>query len=189
MVLWFLDAMPFIFAFWGQYVSSLISHEAGAMVIDQTSELRKHSSILEQKAAHDATHGSLTGLPNRVLFINRLQQAVHIGRREGNKVGVLLLDLNHFKEVNDTLGHYNGDRLLKQVATRLSAVMRASDTFARIGGDEFGVILPHVKDNSGIDHLVKKLQNSLANPFSLNNLTLARIFHDFFICHHNALTL
>lgn len=172
MVLWFLDAMPFAFAFWGQYVSSMISHEAGAMVVDQTDEIRKQSFILEQKAAHDATHDSLTGLPNRVLFIDRLQQAVNIGRRENSILGVLILDLDNFKEVNDTLGHYCGDRLLKQVGTRLSAVIRDSDTFARIGGDEFGVILPNVKSNTVIESIVKKMKNTLASPFSLNNLTL-----------------
>ncbi len=82
MALWFLDAMPFIFAVWGQYVSSMLSDEAGAMVFNQTNDLRKQSALLEKKAAHQATHDSLTGLPNRALFIDRLQQATIAAKRE-----------------------------------------------------------------------------------------------------------
>lgn len=172
MVLWFLDAMPFVFAFWGQYVSALISHEAGAMVIDQTNELREQSLIIEQKAAYDATHDSLTGLPNRVLFIDRLQQATNISRREGSQLGVLILDLDDFKEVNDTLGHHNGDRLLKQIAARLSAVLRDSDTIARIGGDEFGAILPNLKGKESANKIAQKMLKTLLNPFTIGDLAL-----------------
>jgi predicted signal transduction protein with EAL and GGDEF domain len=105
--LWFLNAMPFIFAFWGQYVSSILSFEASSMILDQTHDLRTHTKILEKKAAHEATHDSLTDLPNRSLFIDRLQQAANSARRDGTLLGVLLLDIDRFKEVNDTLGHYS----------------------------------------------------------------------------------
>ena len=141
-VLWVLDAMPFLFAFWGQYVSSVLSEEAGTMIVNQTKDLRQQSALLEQRAAHQATHDALTGLPNRVLFIDRLQQATIAAKRDSSLLAVLILDVDRFKEVNDTLGHYNGDRLLKQVGLRLTGVIRESDTLARIGGDEFGFILP-----------------------------------------------
>ena len=75
--LWLLDFMPFFFAFWGQYVSAVMAYEASAMVIDQTSELRAQTTALEQRAMHDVTHDALTDLPNRVLFRDRLEQALH----------------------------------------------------------------------------------------------------------------
>jgi diguanylate cyclase (GGDEF)-like protein len=172
MALWFLDAMPFIFAVWGQYVSSMLSDEAGAMVFNQTNDLRKQSALLEKKAAHQATHDSLTGLPNRALFIDRLQQATIAARRESCLFAVLILDMDRFKEVNDTLGHYNGDRLLKQVGLRLSGALRESDTLARIGGDEFGFILPKLKEKKDLEKVIKKIRKSLAASFALENLSL-----------------
>lgn len=172
MVLWFLDAMPFIFAFWGQYVSSMLSYEASAMILDQTHELRSHSVAIEQKAAYESTHDSLTNLPNRTLFIDRLQQATHSAKRDGLTLAVLLLDIDRFKEVNDTLGHYNGDRLLKQVALRLSGIIREADTLARIGGDEFGFLLQSPGSASDIEKVAKKIKKSLSTPFSLENLSL-----------------
>lgn len=171
-VLWLLDSIPFVFAFWGQHVSSMLSYEASAMVIDQTQELRTQAAALEKKAAHEATHDSLTRLPNRTLFIDRLEQAIHIAKRHKENIAVLILDIDRFKEVNDTLGHYNGDRLIKQVALRLSNVIRESDTIARIGGDEFAFVLPRSGTKSNVEKLAKKIKKSLALPFSLENLSL-----------------
>ena len=104
-VLWFLDAMPFIFAIWGQYVSSILSYEASAMIVDQTNEMRAQTELMEKKAAYEATHDSLTGLPNRTLFIDRLQQATNSARRDGQMLGVFILDMDRFKEVNDPMSH------------------------------------------------------------------------------------
>jgi diguanylate cyclase len=172
MVLWVLDTMPFIFPLWGQYVSSILSYEASAMVLDQTHELRTYTIALEQKATHDSTHDSLTNLPNRTLFIDRLQQAVNLAAREKSALAVCILDIDRFKEVNDTLGHYNGDRLIKQVALRLTGVIRESDTLARIGGDEFGFMLPKIATADDLKKLGKKLQKALEPPFALENLSL-----------------
>jgi predicted signal transduction protein with EAL and GGDEF domain len=91
------------------------------------------------RSMHLATHDSLTGLPNRALFLDRLEQSVAWSRRESASVAVLYLDLDRFKEVNDTLGHAAGDRLLVGVAARLRTCVRETDTLARLGGDEFAI--------------------------------------------------
>ena len=95
-----------------------------------------------EEIKHQALHDSLTGLPNRALFHNRIEQAIAAASRTETAFAVLMIDLDRFKEVNDTLGHMSGDRLLKEVGRRLRAVARSSDTVARLGGDEFGILAP-----------------------------------------------
>lgn len=172
--LWILNVMPFIFAFWGQYVSSIMAYEAGALVMEQTNDLRTQTAALEYQVAHDATHDQLTDLPNRALLRDRLGQAIHGGLREQErKIALFLLDLDRFKEVNDTLGHFNGDRLLKQVALRLKAtVPRSSDTLARLGGDEFAILLPSISARDDVFIVLKKIQNALTAPFLLEGLKI-----------------
>jgi diguanylate cyclase (GGDEF)-like protein len=113
-----------------------------------------------------AYHDELTGLPNRRLLEDRLEQALSRAKRKGNKVAVLLLDLNHFKEVNDTYGHRIGDLTLQQVVMRLSSRMRVSDTLARSGGDEFTVV-SDVADAYGAQVLVSNLEMAFMVPFKL----------------------
>ena len=119
-----------------------------------------------QKTEYLAYHDELTGLPNRRLLEDRIEQALTRADRSGGKVAVLLLDLDHFKEVNDTYGHRIGDLALKQVVMRLSSRMRMSDTLARSGGDEFTVV-SDVADAHGAQVLVSDLELAFTIPFKL----------------------
>lgn len=116
---------------------------------------------------HQALFDDLTNLPNRVLFQDRLQQAILVSRRESQQFALLAFDLNRFKEVNDTLGHQYGDMLLQQVANRLKTTARESDTFARMGGDEFSFLLP-ATGVTGSQVFAKKIMDSLEASFDLN---------------------
>jgi diguanylate cyclase (GGDEF)-like protein len=165
--LWLLDFMPFFFAFWGQHVSSVMAYEASAMVIDQTSELRAQTTALEQQAMHDVTHDALTDLPNRVLLRDRLEQALHAAQHDRTNMAILMIDLDRFKEINDTLGHFNGDRLLKQVAARLQGIMQEASTVARLGGDEFGILLPKILVAKDATEVARKIGKALQAPFGM----------------------
>jgi diguanylate cyclase (GGDEF)-like protein len=121
---------------------------------------------------HLALHDSLTGLPNRELLRDRLGQAIRGGRRAGELAVVMLLDLDHFKEVNDTLGHHHGDRLLEEVARRLRATLRDSDTVARLGGDEFAVLLPRVPRGGDATVVAGQILSALREPFAIDAVSL-----------------
>jgi diguanylate cyclase (GGDEF)-like protein len=118
---------------------------------------------------HQALHDALTGLPNRTLFLDRTAHALLGARRSGEGVCVLLMDLDRFKEVNDTLGHHIGDRLLEQVGERLRTELRASDTVARLGGDEFAVLIPGLSDPDMALSFAAKLRAALDEPFVLDD--------------------
>ncbi len=126
---------------------------------------------VEAALAHQALHDSLTELPNRTLLQDRLQQAIVSARREGKPVALLLMDLDRFKEVNDTFGHQYGDLLLRQVVTHLRYVLRESDTIARLGGDEFAVILPG-DDERGATLTVEKVLHVLRQPYTAQDHVL-----------------
>ena len=121
---------------------------------------------------HRALHDELTELPNRALFRDRVEQAIHGARRSDTHVAVMILDLDRFKEVNDTLGHRHGDLLLNEIAPRLSQALRESDTVARLGGDEFAIMLPSVPSVEASAHVAEKLCDALQAPFALQGLRL-----------------
>ncbi|MBB3221847.1 bifunctional diguanylate cyclase/phosphodiesterase [Pseudoduganella umbonata] len=123
--------------------------------------------MTEQRIRHIAHHDALTGLPNRILLQDRLAQAVAWANRGGRRMWVLLIDLDRFKFVNDTLGHKAGDQLLRTIAGRLRAAVRESDTVARLSGDEFVVILCEHADSALVDEVVERIMGALAQPMTL----------------------
>ena len=124
---------------------------------------------LEAKLQHDALHDTLTGLPNRALFLDRLNLAFsRRSRSRGQNCGVLFLDLDRFKEVNDTLGHAAGDALLKAVAERLLAALRPQDTAARLGGDEFAILVENILSSIDIENMAVRVLHAMEGDFEIN---------------------
>ncbi len=111
----------------------------------------------------------LTQLPNRILFYERFDEALSQAKADQSLMGVIFLDLDGFKVVNDTFGHEVGDRVLQVVAKRLATSVRDSDTVARMGGDEFVILLPGVRNESDVDRVIDKIQSKLADPVQLDS--------------------
>ncbi len=123
--------------------------------------------VIQQRIQHLAYHDNLTGLPNRGLLQDRLARSIARAERAGRKVAVLFIDLDNFKNINDTLGHDVGDELLRQVSRRLSECVRLEDTIARQGGDEFIVLLDNLDDGRNASVVAQKILNSLRQPLTL----------------------
>ncbi len=124
-----------------------------------------NAKTMEVQARHAALHDPLTGLPNRLLMLDRLEQLVDVARREDTKVAVLFLDLDNFKPVNDSFGHTVGDEVLREVAQRLQGQVRATDTVSRVGGDEFVVLLCALRGEAGAADVAAKLIVALGQPY------------------------
>lgn len=129
--------------------------------------------LQEDEIRHQAHHDMLTGLPNRLLLGDRLRQGLLAAQREGNRLGVIFFDLDKFKPVNDTWGHAVGDLLLQQVAARVCGALRASDTLARIGGDEFVVLLPRISAAADARRIAEDILAALNRPFELDAATVS----------------
>jgi diguanylate cyclase (GGDEF)-like protein len=147
--------------------SPAIFNDEKICLVRDITEIREETDALEHMAMHDA----LTGLPNRALLQDRLQQAIFVGQREEKELALLMMDLDRFKEINDTLGHHIGDLILKEVGKRLPGVLRKSDTFARLGGDEFAVVLPST-DADHAKQTALKLLKALEDPFVVDDHNL-----------------
>ncbi|MCC7054928.1 MAG: EAL domain-containing protein [Gemmatimonadaceae bacterium] len=149
-------------------VNLLADPTVGGVVL--TTRDVSHRVALEEQLVHRAFHDELTGLANRALFTNRVEQALLRASRDGRRTAVLFLDLDDFKEINDSLGHAAGDSLLMQGADRLRACLRAGDTAARLGGDEFAVLLEGCnEDGEEAMHVAERISMAFARPFSLEN--------------------
>ena len=122
---------------------------------------------LERELTHRANHDALTGLANRMLFADLLQKAIEKGRRRNAVVGVLFIDLDDFKVVNDTLGHESGDEVLIAVGRRLTAALRPHDTAARLGGDEFAVLIDDADEPAAVDEVAERITMAMREPFAV----------------------
>ena len=142
------------------------TYEAGGRLLAQCTlrdiRVRKEA---EARVRYLALHDSLTGLPNRTMLMDRLQQAIGHARSHHEQIGLLLLDLDHFKHINDSLGHFIGDELLEQVARRLRSVLSEGDIAARLGGDEFVVVATGVRGAHDAEQLARRISDNLLEPF------------------------
>ena len=154
---------------WVSEKAQLVRDGSGAIValegiIDDITERKR----FEERLAVLAQYDMLTGLPNRSLFYDRLRQAIVRARREQTMVGLLFLDLDRFKQINDSLGHAAGDRVLKTIAERLKGFLREIDTIARLGGDEFTVIIEGVNDPAQVSSVAEKIRAAMSDPIVLD---------------------
>jgi diguanylate cyclase (GGDEF)-like protein/PAS domain S-box-containing protein len=162
--------------FWNELHIAPVKDSAGVAtthyvsVINDVSERVNYQKELEYQATHD----SLTGLANRNLLNDRITKAIAWAKRQSLTVGVMLLDLDHFKLINDASGHGAGDEMLKQVALRLDSCIRDTDTVARLGGDEFVIVLTDLQEAGDVDLIAEKVMGALAKPFDI-------LGHDVFV--------
>lgn len=138
-------------------INQQLEEKVRVEAIKRTEKLKEQKAVFEHLAHHD----TLTGLPNRTLFYDRLEHAIARAKRTNTKLALLFLDLDYFKEINDSLGHHIGDKVLKIVAQRLQNELRISDTIARLGGDEFTILLEDVKQSTQVVDIALKLLLSL----------------------------
>jgi len=127
-----------------------------------------YTAETERKIKHLSYHDTLTGLPNRLLFMDRMDQSINRAMRTGEKFTLLFLDIDHFKVINDSMGHEAGDKLLTTVTSRLQQTLRRSDTIARLGGDEFTIILENISDPEDTIYVTNNLLEALAEPISIH---------------------
>ena len=135
-----------------------LTHDAGL------DDALRRVVALEEEVKHRALHDPLTGLPNRTLFVDRVHHALALAARDGGSVAVLVLDIDRFKLVNDTLGHQRGDELLGEIALRLGPLVAESDTLARMGGDEFALLCEGLPGERGAIEVAQRLLDALKAP-------------------------
>ena len=145
---------------------------SGLCLVVLISALLTVATLREQVSENEfaALHDPLTELPNRLLFHDRVHQALLAARRSGSRAAVIMLDVDHFKEINDSLGHHTGDLVLYEVGRRLTETLRVSDSVARLNGDEFAVLLPEVDDDLSAAAAATKVREALAVPFPVEQL-------------------
>ena len=166
---------------WVDAAASLVHDSDGrpsfaiAMIQDITQHKEAEAALLSQAALnqHQALHDALTGLANRTLFHDRISRAVNPRRRADRQCAVVVVDLDGFKEINDSLGHAAGDELLVELSRRLESALRTSDTVARLGGDEFGVLLAEINSRDDVLHAVDRMKSAIEEPVALQGLSLS----------------
>jgi len=165
---------------WASVLAKLVFNEDGkpvrmmGLISDVTVSKNTENEIKRQKDVlfYQAHHDSLTSLPNRVLFLDRLESSIARAGRDDGKVALLYIDLDQFKQINDSLGHNVGDKVLVAVAKRLNSLVRKVDTLSRLGGDEFTIIIDDVKNTQNAALVCQKILNVLAKPILINQQSL-----------------
>ncbi|WP_256470534.1 EAL domain-containing protein [Alkalimarinus coralli] len=156
--------------FWEQSIITPIKDDSGKpihyLILGEDISIRKR---YEQQLLRQANYDILTGLPNRMLALDRLKLALAQARRDEQLVGLMFLDLDNFKHINDTMGHDNGDSLLIEASRRISSCLRGTSTVARLGGDEFLVILPSLSEPSSAEQVAERILQTFSPPFMLAN--------------------
>jgi diguanylate cyclase (GGDEF)-like protein/PAS domain S-box-containing protein len=166
---------------WAQLSAALERDQDGGpafavtMIENITSRKRAEGELIRQAelSERQALHDPLTGLPNRLLFGDRIEHAINQAERHGTRIAILMMDLDRFKEVNDSLGHRAGDELLREVGARLQGSIRTSDTAARLGGDEFGLLLPDLSEADSVLGMIDRIRAGFAQPIYVHDLPLA----------------
>lgn len=171
-ILWILDALPFVFAYIAQYTSYVVAQEAGILVFEQTEELRQHASQMERQAVFASTHDTLTELPNRALFFDRLDQAIRAAQARRGSFAVLLLFIDNLKDIQDTLGPTNTDLLVKQLATRLKSWSDKEDSVARIDSHRFAILLSECQERVSAEASARNLIKAIEPHFLVSSLKL-----------------
>jgi diguanylate cyclase (GGDEF)-like protein len=161
----------------GSYVyietqASLIRRDGKPYAIQGIARDISERKMFEQRLSEMATHDFLTGLPNRVLLNDRFNMALALAHRNKNRLAIIAVDLDRFKSVNDTLGHQAGDELLKAIAQRLKNLVRSSDTVARMGGDEFLLLMPELHVAGDATRLIEKIAQAFKEPFIIGGSRL-----------------
>ena len=149
-----------IFFFIAKYADSVIRRQ------------HEQQRLADQSLQHMSTHDALTNLPNRMLLLDRIKQSLSSAERRNNLLAVAFIDIDHFKNINDSLGHHTGDKVLKTVAQRLSQLLRKGDTVARLGGDEFVITLPDINSSADVLQIVRKVLTSIALPIATDDREL-----------------
>jgi diguanylate cyclase len=174
--LWMLNCMPFVFGVWGQYSNSLIAYQAGAMIIDQTHELRTKTDDLEKQTTYVATHDRLTDLPIRALFYDRVERAIISAIAPGKQpyhLSILLIEIENFKDIYDALGRNSSDLILKQISARLQGVSLERDDVAKIDGNVFGVLLSENSAANRAEEFAQQIQKTMESPFIIEGIHVA----------------
>ncbi len=163
-----LDFLPFIFAYWGQYSGKEIVSQAGRMMLEHTEDLREENTSWKNKSLHKETHDTLTNLPNRVLFYEKLQDAINASKQNNTHISVVFMDLDNFKFINEQFGNSNGDLILKYFATRLCHQVSKKEQIARMGGDEFAIIVYDDAEGRATSAIIKRIKKLLESTFEID---------------------
>lgn len=167
--LWVLDLMPFVYAFWGQYVTRAVTHQADAVVRDRTSELQQQAAVLQNEIRQIACRDGLTGLFNRRQIRDHLNDLIRSSEQQ-SALAFIVFDLEGFAEINNALGHNKGDQILKLVTGRLQKKFSSSAMIARLSGDQFAILVSGIKKARLVESVAGQIQSILSAPFKLDDI-------------------